>query len=533
MKEIISIPNASRTFDALRSLGYDLNSSLADVVDNAVTEKVGAKKVAIDFSFDFNRKISCRILDNGCGMNEVELEEAMRLGTDTAYEEGDLGKFGMGMKTASLSHCNILTVISKKKRSDIVGYRWDIGQIKKKGWTLLKLNASEINHIMTSENIILDSHGTAVFWNDMFWLDQEFESYHSEKLSQNYYYRILESLKLHLRMVYHRFLDGSLDDGKVEIKINNKPLTPWDPFCLDEPKTEKINLKKEYSELKISGHKIPIYINAYVLPNKEGFSSDQAWKEAKGLLSWNDSQGYYIYRANRIIRFGGWQGTKAKDEHDKLARISIDLDSSLDTLFHMTVNKSKVQFPEVLYHHLKNTVNPLVVKKAKSIYNKSEDNLTVKNNFRKSGVEVSRVSKELISDSKIKTNNSTKDRPDSIQVQNPSGTWLSNKIHDFLKYGSDKDYEIVSANLDDDKLWKIVCNRDDKFKVVVNARHPFYSKMYKSTANRALTNALDAFIFSLAFAELYNKNDQNAHLFDTYKSVCSQALERLIEEDII
>jgi len=533
MKEVISIPNASRTFEALRNLGYDLNSSIADVVDNAITEKVSAKTVSINFSFDSGRNLSCQIQDDGCGMNDIELVEAMRLGTETSYYQNDLGKFGMGMKTASLSHCNVITIISKKKRSDISGYRWDISHIEKKGWTLLKLNNSEIDQVITSRNCDLGNHGTAVIWNDLFWLNKEYKSYGSEKLAQNFYFRIMESLKLHLRMVYHRYLDGSLGNDTIELKVNNELLTSWNPFCPQEPETEKINLKKEFSELRISGFKCPIYINAYVLPNKERFSSEEAWKEAKGLLSWNDSQGYYIYRANRIIRFGGWHGTKAKDEHDKLARVSIDIDSSLDELFRITVNKTKVQFPEMLYQHLKNTVNPFIVKKAKSKYNNSEENFEVKNNFRKNRLNVSRVSKQLIDDNKIKTNNSVNGSKGSVEVQNPSGTWLSNKINDFLRYGSDKDYEIVSANLDDGKLWKIVCNQDDKFKVIINARHPFYSRMYKSSNNKAVTNALDALIFSLAFAELYNKNNQNAHLFDTFKTVCSKALERLINEEII
>ena len=87
--------------------------------------------------------------------------------------------------------------------------------------------------------------------------------------------------------------------------------------------------------------------------------------------------------------------------------------------------------------------------------------------------------------------------------------------------------------MEDDRLWKIVCNNDDKFKVIVNASHPFYTKIYRSSTNKAMTSAMDALIFSLAFAELYNKNDQNAHLFDTFKTVCSKALERLTKEEII
>lgn len=534
MKEITSIPNASRTFDALRSLGYDLNASIADVVDNSITDKVAADKVSVSFSFPAKNKIACRIADNGCGMDEKELEEAMRLGTETTYEEADLGKFGMGMKTASLSHCNVLTVISKKEKSDICGFRWDIGHIKKTGWTLLQLTKSEIHDILSKEKLSIEGNGTIVLWDDVFWLNEQFSAYESEKLKNNFYYRLVENVKLHLGMVYHRFLDGTLGRKNIiEIKVNDDPVSPWDPFCKNENNTNEIGLKTDVAEFKISGYRAPVKIAAFVLPNKEGFSSEDAWKAAKGLLSWNDSQGYYIYRANRIIRFGGWHGTKAKDEHDKLARLSIDIDSSLDQLFRITVNKTKVQFPESLYQHLKNVVNPLVVKKAKSAYNKSDEPLTVQNKFRRNNTHIAEISKELIQENKIKTKPSGNGHSGSVEVSNPSGTWLSNKIHDFLKYGSEKDYEIVSDRLEEDSLWKIVCNDNSKFKVIVNAAHPFYERIYNTSINKAVTDAVDALIFSLAFAELYNKNNQNAGLFDTFKSVCSQALVRLVTEEVI
>lgn len=535
MKEITSIPNASRTFEALRNLGYDLYSSIADVVDNAITETVKAKNIGVHFDFDSESNIVCRIQDDGCGMSKEELEEAMRLGTSTTYEENDLGKFGMGMKTASLSHCDTLTVISKKAGFTICGYRWDISKIQKTGkWTLLELTNNEVLELLNLENLEIHNHGTIVFWDNVFLINENYKSYSSEKLAQNYYFRLLSKLKLHLGMTYHRFLDGTLSkEESVNIKVNNENLEPWDPFCRYEPNTEKIELKKDLEELSISDYPSPVRIKCYIVPTKEGFSSEEAWKKAKGLLSWNDSQGYYIYRANRIIRFGGWHGTKAKDEHDKLARVSIDIDSSLDDLFRITVNKTKVQFPETLYHHLKTNINPKIIKKAKARYNKSDAKLLVKNNFRRKNDKIQEISRGLLEENEIKTIVSETDNKNSVQVQNPSGTWLSNKIGDFLKYGSEQDYEIVSDHLKDGSLWKIVCNRSEKFKVIVNASHPFYSKIYKSSKNRSATSAMDALIFSLAFAELYNKNDQNAHLFDTFKTVCSRALEKITEEEII
>lgn len=534
MKEVTSIPNAGRTFEALRSLGYDLNSAIADVIDNSITSRVKAKNVYIDFFINTDNEISCKIADDGCGMTESELQEAMRIGADSIYDEGDLGKFGMGMKTASLSNCNILTVISKTKYNDWSALRWDIGHIKNNGWSLLQLNSSEIKTLININNFSNRTQGTIVLWDDLYWINKEYKSYNLQKFAYNFYYRLLNNLKLHLRMVFHRYLDGRLkEEDSVKIYLNNESLTPWDPFCRQEEFTEQIQLKNTLSTLSIQGYNTPIKIESYIVPTKEKFSSEEAWKEAKGLLSWNDSQGYYIYRANRIIRFGGWQGTKAKDEHDKLARISIDIDSSLDELFRITVNKNKIQFPEMLYQHLKNLVNPTVVKKAKSKYNKSPETLKVNNNFRKNSSVVKQVSKNLLDDNKITTQTNSDTKDEIVNVINPTGTWLSNKISEFLKYGTENDYEIISDHLGNQNLWKIICHPNDKFKVIINASHPFYKHVYSNGTNKNLTAAIEAFIFSLAFSELYNKNDQNAHLFETYKTVCSQALEKLIIEKAI
>lgn len=534
MKEVLSIPNAPRTFEALRSLGYDLFSSIADVVDNAITEKVRATQVNIRLEPDSNNSFVCRIQDNGCGMTSEELEEAMRIGTETSYEDLDLGKFGLGMKTASLSQCNVLTVISKTSNSALCGFRWDMEYVNNTGrWAVLQLDDEEINSFLRKEGVDLEEKGTIVCWDDVFNIDQDYHSYDSGKLARNYFNRLLTRLRLHLGMVYHRFLDGTVaTSGDFDIRINNEPITPWDPFLREEEYTNEVALKPEQESLYIDGYNTPIQIKGWVLPNQQAFSSPEAWKKGKGLLSWNDAQGYYIYRANRIIRYGGWHLTKAKDEHDKLARISIDIDPKLDALFRITVNKKRVQFPELLSQHLKTQVNPKVVKQAKVAYNKSGEKKQIKNNFRRKSTQVGEFSKGLIQENKITTHTLESGSKEDVRVSNPAGTWLANQLQDFSKYGKSQDFEIVSDTLEKGRLWKIVCHPGERFKVIVNSDHPFYEKVYRSNTNKSVTDALDAFIFSLAFAELYNKSDQNAQLFDTFKSVCANTLERLIKEKV-
>lgn len=532
MKIIESIPNAERTFQALRSLGYDLNSSVADIVDNSITEKANGKNIAIIFRRE-NNSFICRIKDDGNGMTDEQMEEAMRIGADTSYGKHDLGKYGMGMKTASLSHCDILTVVSKTKKSEVSGYRWDMSHVATTGkWSLLKLTPQEIKELFKKEQCDISKSGTIVFWDKMQTLDREYSSCSSPKQAEDFYYKILGDLKLYIRMIFHRFISGEAGaDRKIKITINGgSPLSPWDPFCRDEKNTIPVNLKKEIGEFKLSESEKPVVIRGYALPDKDGFSSRRVWEEAKGLESWNDAQGYYIYRANRLIRYGGWHGVRVKDEHDKLARISIDIDPTLDKYFRITVNKKQLEFPEKLFLHLKANVNPRVVILAEHTYRKSGSENKVKNPVRDKMPDVADV---LVRENKIKIKIGKGIHSKEVAVSNPAGIWLSNKIKEFFEHGDTDDFEIVSEKIDSEQLWRVVCNEGGKFKVIINMNHPFYNKIYASKKTKPFTKVIDALFFSLAFSELYNRNEKNSHLLDTFKDICSLALERMIKEGLI
>lgn len=530
MKPVKSIPIANRTFSALRSLGYNLNSSIADVIDNSIEAKAKLIKIQLD---KVKGKFCLYILDDGKGMTGKQLEESMRIGSDRTYENGDLGKFGLGLKTASLSHCNVLTVISKARRSHYAGYQWNMGHIEgTNDWEVLKLNENEIKAILQNYSIELEKPGTLVLWNEMSDLDREYASSKSQKLADNFIFKIINELRLYLATVFHRFLDGSLGNKrKITIYVNRERLKPWDPYCRKEAKTQKIKLSKNIAEFEMEGFKEKIFINAYILPNQENFSSDNAWKEAKGILSWNDAQGYYIYRDGRLIRFGGWQGTKAKDEHDKLARVSINVSSEMDELFKINVNKSTVQFPNLLFHHLKNNVNPLVIKKAQTQYRTNTSSHKVNNKLRKQINKFESIRESFVKEQKIKT---TYDKSNgNISVTNPTGSFYANKLNDFLKYGTGNSFEVISEKLDSEHIWKIVCNTNEKFIVIINSDHPFYQKIYQTNSNKNVTNIVDAFIISLSFAELYNKNMENAQLFEFFQNITSLLLKKIMEENII
>lgn len=533
MKTIESIPNAPKTFEALRSLGYDLNSSIADIIDNSISAHSKNIKIYLD---RVNKKFRCIVIDDGRGMKDSQLVEAMRLGTDSTYEEGDLGKFGMGMKTASMSHCNLLTVFSKKANCEYSAYRWDLSHVKKtKSWSLIKLDRKEIKGLLKSNKMNIFKSGTIVQWDEMFLIDSEYNSYTHEQSAENYYNRLVRKLCTYLSMVFHRFLDKK-SKTELSIKVNGILLKPWNPFCTNEPKTRNVNLSSEVALFKPteSNLNLSIKIKGYVLPTKEEFSSKKAWEAGKGVVSWNDAQGYYIYRANRLIRFGGWHSTKSKDEHDKLARISLDIPIQYDSLFSLTVNKARVHFPESLYNHLKNQVNGKVLKEAKKRYRKSDENRTIKNRFRNQQERLETFTQDLLKNKKIIIyKDSESILNGNVHVKKPNGSFISNSLSELIKYNFENNFSIEKGKVEKGLLWKLICDpKGQKFKIILNPGHPFYVLIYENSKKKVNTAIVDALLYTMAFAELYSKSTQNGHIFDEIRSTMSDTLAQLSTQNL-
>lgn len=289
MPEVKAIPRAYRTLQALRSFGYDLNSSVADIVDNSIA--ADASRIQIDLMIEDNR-FSLMVVDDGVGMNKKELNEAMFFGASRDYDEDDLGKFGFGMKTASLAHCEKLAVISRhSENSRFNGAQWDVSLVKETDdWVFLELDSKELKDFVNRTGNKISESGTAVFWDDMFELDEEYDSKRTAKTAEQFYYRVLSKLNTHLSLVFHRFLDGSLGEDKtLTINVNGIQLLPFDPFQRDLNDTIEVHFTRSEQffipmEVKENVNK-RIVIRGFVLPVQEKFPSKEEWNRANGNLS--------------------------------------------------------------------------------------------------------------------------------------------------------------------------------------------------------------------------------------------------------
>jgi hypothetical protein len=326
--EIVN-PNIGDFIYSLRSVGYSFEIAAADLIDNSIT--AGASKVKINFAPKPTLVFS--LLDNGGGMTEEELIEAMRLGSKAtaARSKDDLGRFGLGLKIASFSQCKKLTVVTKKD-SVITARQWDLEFISAKNEWLL-VTPFNIDKLPLADELENQKTGTLVCWEC---IDRVME----ESLPV-----IINRLSIHLALVFHRYLEG-MGKRKLKINVNGQFLAPFDPFNAAHPATQ------QFSQEKILFRNQQILVQPYVLPHHSKLSREEYERYAteEGYLR---SQGFYLYRLNRILTYGTWWGLhRAADAH-KLVRIKVDIPASMDLEWELDVKKSAARPPEGVRFELK------------------------------------------------------------------------------------------------------------------------------------------------------------------------------------
>lgn len=325
------VPNPGDLVESLRDFGYTLPSALADLVDNSLA--AGARTVTVSIEAQSSGP-HIAVLDDGSGMDQATLVEAMRMGTKgplMTRSREDLGRFGLGLKTASLSQGRNVTVITKTPGSEPVARRWDIEHVRHtQRWELL----SDLTPVAApfADTLFGMRSGTAVVIEN---LDRATYLKVASGEVRPHFGRTLDIVQRHLAMVFHRFIEEG-----VVIRLGVTPLPAWDPFL------RKQATKLSTERFSFLNHLIDIV--PYILPH-HGHLTDAEHDAAAGPNGWNAHQGFYLYRCRRLIVPGSWLNLNLrKEEHFKLARIQVDLPNSLDAEWHLNVTKSHVAAPAAL-----------------------------------------------------------------------------------------------------------------------------------------------------------------------------------------
>lgn len=337
-------PYAPTLIESTRAIGYSLEAAVADIIDNSIA--ANAKNVDIYFFPIDSAYIA--ILDNGKGMLEDEIDIAMQYGSKSPTEERDkkdLGRFGLGLKTASLSQCRCLTVISKQG-DNLEGRQWDIDHVKEVGdWSLNVLDKEDILKIPQFEELIKYESGTLVVWQK---LDRLKAGEINFELSLG---RKIDRVREHLSLVYHRYLEGESGIIKLNMSINGEKIKGIDPFL-----TEKSVQVMDDEVLVIQGNKI--IVRPYILPHISKMTSDEI-KMLGGKDGLRKRQGFYVYRNQRLLVWGTWFRMMRQGDLSKLARVRVDIPNTLDDLWTLDIKKSSALPPAEVRKNLEKIVDQI------------------------------------------------------------------------------------------------------------------------------------------------------------------------------
>jgi hypothetical protein len=348
-------PNAPAMIESLRAVGYTVQAAVADLIDNSISAH--SRNVWVSFHWDGSRSF-VSITDDGDGMDGESLTEAMRLGSRGPLEDrdpSDLGRFGLGLKTASFSQCRRLTVWSRTDAPDFAVRCWDLDYVCETGeWRLLKEAAPG----PSARSALLKEPRpkTIVVWENLDRLTDNRPV--DDERAHDRFLETIEAVEKHLAMVFHRFLEPPTE---LAIWINGQPIAPWDPFLRAESATQQL------AEETFATDNGRVVVRPFVLPHHTRLSLD-VHQRAAGPGGWNARQGFYVYRNRRLLVPGDWLHLGfQKEEHAKLARIQVDIPNTLDSTWQIDVKKSTARPPGALREELRR-IAKVTRKRATEIY---------------------------------------------------------------------------------------------------------------------------------------------------------------------
>lgn len=340
MRNEIVKPNLKNFIKSLRDVGYNFQIALADIIDNSIA--AGSKNILIET--ELKPELELSMYDDGQGMDEQELVEAMRLGSkdpDDERNRTDLGRFGLGLKTASFSQCKRLTVVTKKNNK-MSSRAWDLDIIEEENeWYLQSPSYSDLEKNTLFERLKDQESGTLVIWSKI-------DGIHSDN-----YLNEIDLLREHLSLVFHRFLEGSLRGQKILMSVNNNSIQPFNPF------NEKNHATQVLPEqiIKFSDNKI--VVTPYILPHHSKLSNLD-FKKYATTEGYTKTQGFYLYRAGRLLVHGTWWGLNKISDAHRLVRIKVDISNNQDHLWNIDVKKSIANPNQVIKNELKKIMSQVL-----------------------------------------------------------------------------------------------------------------------------------------------------------------------------
>ena len=518
VEHIESIPNPGRTIEGLRDTGYNFETAVADLVDNSVA--AGARTVSVQIVQDYRGRVRVSIADDGSGMDRKGLGRAMQYGSPRRPDPASLGKYGLGLKTASTAFCRRLSLISRPSAaSPLLMTTWDLDHVvEQQQWLLEVSDEPDEEARKHLDEVAKASSGTVVLWSKVDRLLRDYQD-PAGRYARNALGKRRRELKKHLAMTYQRFLDKSDSRARnVEIAVNGEPVGPWDPF------------QKSLSELvadevvEVEGTGANFRVRAYILPRREEFPDDKVASEAR--LS-SDMQGLYIYREERLIHQADWLGMFQKEPHSTLLRIEFSFDHRLDDAFHLDIKKSHIILNDQLWTWLKDQFLTAPRREANRRYRLGKQK------------DISNKAKNAHEASNISIRNSEADvggvevnirdpNTGEVIVKNEHGAFkMKLKVTSAARPG--EVFVQPAEDVQNGLLFEPAIIERHRA-VRINTQHPYYHKVYVPNHNSSVTvQGMDSLLWALCVSELSATTDKTAEAFKDMRHEVTRILSKLVE----
>ena len=517
-ENIEAIPDPGRTMEGLRDTGYSFETAVADLVDNSIAAM--ASIVDIRIKRDFRGNVRLSLADNGHGMNRKELIEAMTYGSPKRPDPASLGKFGLGLKTASTAFCRRLSVISRRTvEAPTLMATWDLDTVvEQKKWLLLMSDEPDEEAREHLNEVSPSGSGTVVLWSKV---DRVLGKYRDpaggpagKALDKR-----CRQLEEHLAKIYQRFLDqGDKRAGDIKIRLNGQGIGPWDPF----QKQLSELVAEETVEVEETGAEFAA--RAYILPRREEFPNEELAKAAR--LSSN-LQGIYIYREQRLIHDADWLGMYQKEPHSTLLRVEFSFDHRLDDAFHLDIKKSQIILNNDLWNWLKDQFLTAPRREANRRYRSGQSKDIAD---RAKGAHD--ASNRSIGAKEVEIGGAEVDISDpntgDVTVTNTHGKFnLKLKISAATKPG--EVHVQPAEDVSDGLLFEPALIERHKA-VRINTQHPYYHKVYVPNHNQSVTvQGMDSLLWALCVAELSATTEKTLEAFTDMRYEVTRILRKLVE----
>nr|WP_186354695.1 ATP-binding protein [Pseudomonas sp. WS 5532] len=522
---MINEPDAPRLIFGLRDTGYNVRTAAADIIDNSIAAKAGQINVEITLREDGRKFVYFG--DNGEGMDAQGIHRAMRYGAPERENPESLGKFGLGLKTASSSVCLKYTLISRKSPDqELAKLAWDLEYVaKQKKWEMLREPVTSDEQEMFEE--LCGDKGTLLIWEkcDRI-LTKDYEPGSAKE--QAAIKRLAESLVKHLSLVYHRFVDSADDrERNVSIFVNQIPVDPWNPFYPSRSEQVLAETKQKLLVEMPDGSEEIANIRAWILPHRSDMTKDE--EKAHARIS-NRAQGFYVYREGRLIQDGSWMDVfGAPEPHTSLLRIEFDFGHELDDAFRIDVKKSRILFHPDLEDGLRDLLQPIYREAGKRARRQTREQTNVRQidhtSANKNIADTGSASKAQVT--------SVDPAAQSAVISNNMGSKIKLKLTVQSNVSADTVYVDAVEDINTGELWQPALRSAGDSghmpAVLLNKHHDFYQKIYKrAAANGYAVEGMDLLLWAFAAAEQNNTNEELEPIFEDIRSEISNNLRKLL-----